>query len=74
MQDSTKMAIGVVGLVALGALYSDFRSHIKQHYMELNGERDVKSRLAEKKIERQCRAMWPQMEEAYKLCVEDLKK
>jgi len=74
MQDSTKMAIGVVGLVALGALYSDFHSHIREHYMELNEDGDVKARLAEKKLERQCKAMWPQMEDAYKLCVEDLKK
>ena len=74
MQDRTQMTIGVIGLVIIGALISDFHSHIREHYMELNGESSVKARLAEKKLERQCKAMWPQMEEAYKLCVEDLKK
>ena len=74
MQDTTKMTIGVFGLVVIGALISDFNTHIKKHYMELNAESSVKARLAEKKLERQCKAMWPQMEEAYKLCVEDLKK
>ena len=74
MQDRTQMTIGVIGLVIIGALISDFHSHIREHYMELNAESSVKARLAEKKLERQCKAMWPQMEEAYKLCVEDLKK
>ena len=73
MQDTTKMTIGVFGLVVIGALISDFHSHIREHYMELNAESSVKARLAEKKLERQCKAMWPQMEEAYKLCVEEKK-
>ena len=74
MKDRTQMTIGVVGLVIIGALISDFHSHIREHYMELNGESSVKARLAEKKLERQCKAMWPQMEEAYKLCVENSKE